>query len=121
MRITKLYEGASCDSSTAFPNLTMYHVATINDVIAFWQTKTMLLFKSVHFKSLRERMVDKNLKVINPSRHTYILQYAEYSVYFTTANVLYLSTSSMYLYISTLLIAAGVLVFGKFKKYLYFT
>ena len=65
----------------------------------------MLLFKSVNFKSLRERMVDKN----QPPRRTYILQYTEYSIYFTTANVLVL-------YLSTLLIAAGVLVLGKFKS-----
>ena len=123
MRITncmKVQFTTSCDSSTTFPNLTMYHVTTINDVIAFWQTKTMLLFQSVHFKSLRERMVDKNLKVSTPPRHTYILQYTEHSVYFTTAKCT--CTSLKYfqhvlvLYLSTLLIAAGVLVLGKFKS-----
>ena len=84
----------------------------------------MLLFKAVHFKSLRERMVDKNLKVssINPSRHTYILQYTEYSVYFTTAKctctLLKYFQHVLVLYLSTILIAAGVLVLvlGKFKS-----
>ena len=76
----------------------------------------MLLFKSVNFKSLRERMVDKT----NPPRYTYILQYTEYSIYFTTAK--YTCTLLKYfqhvlvLYLSTLLIAAGVLVLGKFKS-----
>ena len=96
----------------------MYHVAKINDVIAFWQTKTMLLFKSVNFKSLREKMVDKN----QPPRRTYILQYTEYNIYFTTAKctctLLKYFQHVLVLYLSTLLIAAGVLVLvlGKFKS-----
>ena len=57
MIIAKLYEGAVYNFLRFFyclPQPYSVYVATINDVIAFWQTKTMLLFKSVHFKSLRE-------------------------------------------------------------------
>ena len=115
----------SCNSSSAFPNLTAY-VSCSHDY-STWKAKTMLLFKSVHFKSLRERMVDKNLKVPTPTRHTYILQYTEYSIYFATAKctctLLKYFQHVLVLYLSTLLIATGVLVLvlGKILKYLYFT
>ena len=80
----------------------------------------MLLIKSVHFTSLRERMVDKNLEVPTPLgtltyyntlNTVYILLLQNFNVF-----VVCLSTSSVYLYLSTLLIAAGVLVLGKFKS-----
>ena len=69
----------------------------------------MLLFKAVHFKSLRERMLDKNLKVSTPLGTL---------TYYNTLNTVYilLQQNVLVLYLSTILIAAGVLVLGKFKS-----
>ena len=89
----------SCDSSTAFPNLTMYRIATIDDVIAFWQSKTMLLFKLVNFK----RMVDKNLKVSTPPGTL---------TYYNTQNTVYilLQQNALVLYLNVLGPMSGIVV-----------
>ena len=82
----------SCNSSSAFPNLTTY-VSYSHDY-STWKAKTMLLFKSVHFKSLRERMVDKNLKVPTPLGTL---------AYYNTPNTVYilLQQNVLVLYLST--------------------
>jgi len=92
MRTAKWYEVTSCNYLSSFLDLTMYHVAKINDVKAFWQAKVMLLLM---FRVLIERMVDE----YQPPRYIYILQH----IYFATAKC----TCT---YLSILLVSAGVLV-----------